>query len=87
MKKAKSSYEGQFSDRFLEHLDLLDLIHFWLTGWNGENFGSLSRISSQQDHFHSDIIKHVETYKCIVQDGTAMREFTKVEGDILVVKI
>ena len=83
--KAKSSYNNQFTDRFLEHLELIDLIHFWITTFNGDFFGSISRIGSTHDTFYSDIVKHIESYKCTVVDVSAMREFTKVEGDKLVI--
>jgi hypothetical protein len=85
--KAKSSYNNQFTDRFLEHLELIDLIHYWITGYNGDFFGSISRIASTHDSFYDDIIKHIESYKCTVQDVSAMRECTKVEGDKLIIKI
>ncbi|MFK5855390.1 MAG: hypothetical protein QM503_04605 [Bacteroidota bacterium] len=85
--KAKSSYKGQFTDLFLEHLQLNDLIHYWLTGWNGDFFGSVSRTNFATDHIYGDIIKHVQSFKCTITDKVAMRSFTRVEGDKLVVNL
>ncbi len=85
--KAKSSYEAQFTDRFLQHLDLLDLINFWLTGWHGDFFGSLSRTAITHDHFYGDVIKHIISYQCTVNDVSAVHTYAKVMGDKLVVKI
>jgi len=85
--KAKSSMEAQFTDRFLQHLELLDLINFWLTGWNGDFFGSLTRTALTPDHYYGDVIKHIISYQCTVNDVSAMHTYTKIMGDILVVEI
>ena len=83
--KAKSAFNRQFTNRWLQHLELIDLIDFWLTGWNSGTFGSITRIRSHHDNLYGDIVKHIETYRCTVMDVAATREYTKVLGDKLVI--
>jgi hypothetical protein len=85
--KAKSSMGSQFTDRFLAHLELMDLINYWLTGWNGSYFGSIGRLGITPDHFYGDVIKHVVSYRCTIHDVSAVHQYTKVLGDKLVVTI
>jgi len=85
--KAKSQYDQQFTDRWLAHLQLIDLIQYWLTGFNGSFFGSISRTAITPDHFYGDIINHVMSFKCTLTDTAAMRSFTKVEGDKLIISL
>jgi len=85
--KAKSQYSQQFTDRFLSHLQLNDLIHYWLAGWSGEFFGSVSRTNFAHDHYYSDVVEHIQSFKCTITDTTAIKSYTKVEGDLLIVNL
>ena len=85
--KAKSGYNSQFTDRFLQHLELLDAINYWLTGWRGDFFSSISRTGIAPDHFYGDVIKHIVSYRCFVADDSAMHNYTILEGDKLVIDI
>ncbi|MDP2723189.1 MAG: hypothetical protein Q8O72_10555 [Bacteroidales bacterium] len=85
--KAKSQFNSQFTTRWLEHLQLIDAIHYWLSGFNGTFFGSISRTGLTPDHFYGDIINHVMSFRCTMADTSAMRVYTRVEGDILVLTL
>ena len=85
--KAKSAFDRMFTNRWLAHLELIDTINYWLAGWQTEGFSSLQRIGSHHDDLYGDIIKHIETYRCTVVDTAAMRSYTKVIGDKLVITI
>lgn len=86
--KARSSDKSPFRDKALAHLDLIDAIHYWLTGFRGDYFGSIYRISSAQPNYYLDTIRHVETYRMQLVDDTAVRETTHLgQGDRLVLNI
>ncbi len=85
--KAKSAFARQYTNHFLAHLEMIDVIHAWLAGWQHDSFSSLTRIRSHHDTLYGDIIKHIETYRCTVVDTAAMRSYTKVIGDKLVITV
>jgi len=82
----KSRYNDAQMNLALQHLELIDIIHKWITGFSGTNFNSFVRISSDHDSDHDEIIAHVETYKCVLEDSTAMPSYTHLEGDKLVIE-
>ena len=89
--KARSEFEQQFTDRFLAHLELIDLIHKWITGFNSsldpdhdDFFGSITRTASTHDHFHGDILTHQEHYTSMVEDTSAMKNYTKTAAVLVV---
>lgn len=83
--KAKSSMKSHNIDTWLEHLELLDIIHYWITAWHGDFFSSVNRIGTTPDHYYGDVISHIQSYRCTIVDESAMRSFTKLEGDKLVI--
>jgi hypothetical protein len=72
-------------EKALAHLDLLDAIHYWLSGWDkcGDYFGGMTRVNSEFDHNHNATVAHVETYKVRMIDDSAVRLFSVVQGDLL----
>jgi hypothetical protein len=72
-------------EKGLAHLELLDAIHYWLSGWDkcGDYFGGMTRVNSDFDHNHNAIVAHVETYKVRLVDDSAVRPFTLIRGDLL----
>ena len=70
----------------VDHLDLIEIINYWITGFQGTNFGTFTRTGFEADHNHDALIAHTLTYKVRVQDNTAIRPRVRVEGDILVVE-
>lgn len=71
----------------LEHLRILDAVHLLLTGWGAEHgYGSFTRINSQHDHDHNEIIAHVETYKFTIKDLSAVTDWIKLDGDKFVIE-
>lgn len=73
----------------LAHLDLLDILHFWLSGWSAESnyFGSLTRVNSDFDHNHNAVVAHVESFKVRLVDDSAVKPIALVGGDILKIVI
>ena len=89
--KARGELNQLFTDRFLAHLELIDIIHKWITGFNSsldpdheDFFGSISRIASTHDHYHDDILVHQEHFVCNVKDTTAMTDYTKTTAGLVV---
>lgn len=89
--KTRSEFNQQFTDRFLAHLELLDIIHKWITGFNSsldpdheDFFGSMSRTASTHDHFHGDILVHQESFICNVKDTSAMIEQIKTSATLVI---
>ena len=68
---------------------VVDAVYALLNGWGSETgyMGSWSRINSQRDHDHDDIIAHIETYRFTVKDSGAKPSYIKVEGDKMVVEV
>jgi len=81
--KYRSEFGGQFAAKFLEHLELISAINYQLSGWNGSVNGSLSRTGFGFDHAHGDVIMHLMPFRCTIKDDSAMRTWTKLEGDKL----
>lgn len=87
--KAQAEYNRQFTDRFLGHLELIDTIHYWLTGFNSNNlenihFGSITRTGSRHDHYHGDILVHQEMFACNIKDESAMRNYQKTAAGLVI---
>ncbi|MDO9255423.1 MAG: hypothetical protein Q7U54_07925 [Bacteroidales bacterium] len=72
-------------DDSVDHLDLIEIINYWITGFQGTNFGSFTRTAFEADHNHDSLVAHSLTYKVRVQDNTAIRPRVRVEGDLLVI--
>ena len=70
----------------VDHLDLIEIINFWLTGFQGTNFGTFTRTGFEADHNHDSLVAHSLTYKVRVQDNSAVRTRVRVEGDLLVIE-
>lgn len=83
---SQTSYNSPLRDNNLAHLDLLDKLHYYLTGFRGDYFTSLSRTASVQDHYFDALIKHVETYKTKFTTDSAVRSKVVKEGDLLEVE-
>ena len=69
----------------LDHLVLVDIVNKWMSGFNGTNFNSFTRIGLSTDHDHDSVIVHVITYRTRVEDSGAIRATIKLEGDKLVI--
>lgn len=69
----------------LKHLDLIDIVNNWMTGFNGTGFNSFTRVSLSTDHDHDNLIIHVITYRTRITDQGATRNKTRILGDKLVV--
>jgi hypothetical protein len=84
----RGSSKSPYRDKILGHLDLLDAIHLWLTGWRGAYFNSVTRTASRQDHYYSNVIDHIETYRTLLVDDSAQRTFVvKEDPNALIVNI
>lgn len=70
----------------LEHFDLLDVINYWMSGFNGTNFGTFTRISTDVDHLRDELVAHVVTYRVRITDTSAVRDFTTITGDKLFIQ-
>jgi len=86
---ATSRHRHEQSAEFLKHLRTIDALHLVLRGWGQETgyMSAWSRIDSQHDHDHDDIIAHVETYKFTVKDYSACSAYTKLTGDKFVLEV
>lgn len=83
----QSKSGSKFIDKALLHLDIIDVVNHWITGWRGSCNGSLSRTNSIQDHYYGKLIRHTETYKVRFEDTAAMIPYGKVEGDKYVLEL
>lgn len=81
---AASRWGNPQMDVALKHLRVIDAIHYVMSGWGSETgyMGSFTRILSENDHDHDDIIADVESYKVLVKDESAMPNFIKKVGDL-----
>lgn len=70
----------------VDHLDLVEIINYWITGLQGTGFGSFTRTGFESDHNHDSLVAHSLTYKVRVQDDTAIRPLVRVIGDLLVIE-
>lgn len=86
---ATSRHGHQQTSTYYGNARVVDAIYAALNGWGSETgyMGSWSRVNSQRDADHDDIIAHIETYRFTVKDTGAMPSCVSVEGDKLVVEI
>lgn len=70
----------------LDHFNLLDVINYWMSGFNGTNFGTFTRISTDVDNNFDELVAHVVTYRVRVADTSAVRQYVAVEGDLLFIQ-
>lgn len=89
--KTTAEFGTNFTERYLAHLELIDILHKRLTGFNSSllpnstlQFSSLSRTDSIHDHYHGDIILHQEHYKCTLSTTTAYRYTQQHKADYIV---
>lgn len=80
---ASSRHGHQQQKNYLSASRVVDAIYALLNGWGAETgyMGSWSRINSQRDHDHDDIIANTETYRFTVKDTGAMPSYVTIEGD------
>jgi hypothetical protein len=73
----------------LDHLVLLDAIHYILSGWdgNGDYFGAMTRMLSEFDHNHNAVVADVETFKTRMVDDSAVHAHQDLTGVTLKIKI
>jgi len=71
----------------LDHLDLVDTVHNWMSGFNGDGFNSFVRTGLAADQDHDSIIVHVITYRTRVTDNGAVRPTVKVSGDKFAIEV
>ncbi len=83
----KGSYGNQFMNQFLAHLELIDSVNYWMTGFRGDFFSSISRTGFTADQYYATVIDHIVSYRCIIKDDSATRNYTKVLGDKLVIEL
>ena len=69
----------------LKHLDLVDTVNSWMSGFNGTGFNSFTRVGLSTDHDHDSTIIHVLTYRTRVTDSVAPKATVNIKGDKLVV--
>ena len=86
---ATSRHGHQQTSTYYGNARVVDAIYAALNGWGSETgyMGSWSRVNSQRDADHDDIIAHIETYRFTVKDTGAMPSYVKLEGDKLVVEV
>lgn len=69
----------------LTHLDLLDIVNNWMSGFNGTGFNSFTRVSLEPDQDHDEVIIHVLSYRTRIIDNGSIRAMIEVKGDKLIV--
>lgn len=73
---SKVPYSSAMTDGFnnaaTKHLRLLDAVHAHLKTLNIDYGGSFTRISSATDHDHDNIVAHIEQYRVVVEDYSAV---------------
>jgi len=65
------------------HLRSIDALHFWMGRLQGDYFSSFTRTVSEHDHNHDKLIAHVETYRTMAKDDSAIPVYAEIEGDKL----
>lgn len=63
------------------HLQLLDALNKRLTGYNGDGFGSIARVSVDPYIANGQVIKHIITYRVRLRDDSAKRIYEPAEVD------
>lgn len=73
-------------DESVNHLDLLEVVNYAITGFQGTNFGTFTRTLLEVDHNHDTLVAHAITYRARIQDNTAVRPLVVIEGDLFVLE-
>lgn len=75
------------NDENVDHLDLIESLNYVMTGFQGTNFGSWTRISTDLDHNHDSLVAHVISYRVRIRDNTAIRPLISKLGDLFYLEI
>jgi len=67
----------------VKHLELVDIVNYWLTGFSGTGFSSFTRVGMSFDQDHDFLISHKLTFKTVFKDTSAVRGKISVAGDKL----
>jgi hypothetical protein len=70
---------ASYQDAALAHLDLLDEIHYALSGWSTSYSGPMVRTGSVPNHDHAEIIAETETYRACMTDLSGVKRVVEVE--------
>lgn len=75
----RTSRKGGAASKALEHLEMIDRIHRYLEGYSESYFNSITRTGSQHDHDHDALWVHFETYRTLITDDSAVRNYIKAK--------
>ncbi len=86
MQEMNSNEDEQFRNLALEHMDLCDLIFYWLQNYtNGTTIGSINRTGITPDHNHDDLIIHILEFRTRMVDDAAVHTLVPVTPDIKII--
>ncbi len=79
----ENAYGRPNHDKYNEHLDLIDVVSYWMSRFSGTFFSTFRRISIDVDHNHDQLVAHKVTFHTRVNDDVAMRPKVQITGDII----